>query len=178
MKPPIRITIALDDKTSTLFDRLKSETRSSKSGLIRRALRFYSDYKELLESGDEKINTYVDMLAEGEHVIIDLDHWILFLKLIEDSPRADEFWDAHRKIAKSHAEQLKGKIKSVEDLLTRLEVCNFYKLRKADEKEFTLILGSKAGKEFIKTFLEESLKNMGFNVDIKEDYSKLRVKIL
>lgn len=60
MKVPTRATIALDKETNKL----------SQSGLIRRAVRFYSENKEVIdEYGSERINTYVDMLAHGEHII-------------------------------------------------------------------------------------------------------------
>jgi len=63
-------------------------------------------------------------------------------------------------------------------LLKRLETCNFFKLNKTSKNEFTLILGSDIPKEFVKTELEEIFTGMGFQVEIKEDFSKLRVKVL
>jgi Arc/MetJ-type ribon-helix-helix transcriptional regulator len=179
MKVPTRITIALDEETNELFDKLKRETRSSKSGLIRRALRFYSENKEVIDKhGSEIINLYVDMLAEGEHIILDVDHFLLFLRLIESSPDKEKFWEDHQRVAKSHAEQLPRKVHSVEELLRRLEACNFYKLSKSSEKEFTLILYSDTTRKFVRTFLEEVLAGMGFKAEIQEDFAKLRVQIL
>jgi len=51
-------------------------------------------------------------------------------------------------------------------------------LNKTSKNEFTLILGSDIPKEFVKTELEEIFTGMGFQVEIKEDFSKLRVKVL
>jgi hypothetical protein len=175
MVTPIRVTIALDKATAELFERLKNEERASQSGLIRRALRFYAEYKDMMEGKDERINTYVDMLTEGEHLIIDLDHWLLFMKYLEG---VEEFWEDHREIARAHGEQLPGKTRTPEDLLKRLEACNFYKLKKDSDDEYTLMLGSERNIRFIKVFLEEVLEGMGHKADIKEDLTKLRVKIL
>jgi hypothetical protein len=175
MVTPTRVTVALDKETAELFERLKQEERASQSGLVRRALKFYAEYKDLLEGKDERINTYVDMLMEGEHLIIDLDHWLLFMKYLEG---VEEFWEDHHEIARAHSEQLPGKIRTPEELLKRLEACNFYKLKKDSDSEYTLMLGTERSVRFIKVFLEEVLKGMGYEADIKEDLAKLRVKIL
>jgi hypothetical protein len=119
----------------------------------------------------------VEMLSKGEHIILDVDHWILFLKFLEESERKEEFLKAHRDIAHSHGEQLPGRVSSVEDLLRRLEICNFYKLNKVSDTEFTLVLASEKSKDFIKIFLEEVAAGLGFDITVKEDYAKLRVTI-
>jgi hypothetical protein len=178
MPAPTRITIALDTETAKLFENLKEGESASKSGLIRRALKFYANYKDMLEGEDERVRMYMDMLAEGEHIILDLDHWILFLKMLEASPAADEYWEVHKRIAGSHAEQLGERVRSVEDILNRLAACNFFKVSKSSEKDFTLVLASELSKEWISTFLEEYLQGIGQKIEIKEDYSKLRLKIL
>lgn len=176
MKNPVRITIALDEDTSKLFDTLKAETKLSQSELLRKALRFYSENKEALDSPKaKKIKTYLDMLGEGEHIILDVDHWLFFMKLAEGDK---DFWEAHKRIAQSHAEQFNSKKMTAKELLERLESCNFYKLGRASENEYTLVLGSPANKRFIKTFLEEVAPKLGFRLEIKEDIAKLRVKIL
>ncbi|MCD6456040.1 MAG: hypothetical protein J7K81_04545 [Methanophagales archaeon] len=67
----------------------------------------------------------------------------------------------------------------MEYILKRLEACNFSKLRKTSKSDFTLVLGSDVPKKFVKTELEEIFAaGMGFQVEIKEDFSKLRVKVL
>ncbi|MFQ5800823.1 MAG: ribbon-helix-helix protein, CopG family [Candidatus Hydrothermarchaeales archaeon] len=178
MPAPIRVTIALDPETARLFEELKAETRLSQSGLIRKALQFYSENKKLIDRhGTKRINTYVDMLADGEHIILDIDHLLMFLKLVESSPEKDKFWEDHKKVAVSHGEHLLPKVKSAEEFLERLEACNFFKLSKTSETEFTLILYSDIAKRFVKTLVEDVLGEMGFKVEIKEDLAKLRLRI-
>jgi hypothetical protein len=179
MPAPTRVTIALDLETAKLFEEMKAETRLSQSGLIRKALQFYSENKRLIDRhGTKRISTYVDMLADGEHVILDIDHFLMFLKLIDSSPDGSVFWENHKKVAQSHSEHLKAKIKSPLDFLERLEACNFFKLSKTSDREVTLILYSDATKHFVRTLVEDVLVGMGFEVEIKEDLAKLRLKVL
>jgi hypothetical protein len=179
MPVPTRITIALDPETVKLFEELKADSRLSQSGLIRRALQFYSENKRLIDRhSTKKLNTYVDMLADGEHVILDIDHFLMFLKLVDSSSEKEGFWENHKKVAAAHGEHLPQKVKSPEEFLERLEACNFFKLSKTSETEYTLILYSDVTKRFVKTLIEDVLAGMGFNVELKEDLAKLRLKVL
>jgi predicted transcriptional regulator len=175
MKNPIRITVALDDESYEIFNKLKEKFRNSQSETIRRALKFYYDYQELENYDKNKIKTYVEMLAEGEHVILDIDHWVSFLKFMETHPENEKFWEMHRDVAKAHAEEFEGK--SVEYVLERLEACNFFRIN-VKKDEYTLVLNHEATKKFVKMFLEEVFKGMGINIEIKEDLMKLRLKVL
>jgi hypothetical protein len=102
----------------------------------------------------------------------------MFLKLVEGSEQAEKFWEDHKKVAESHGEHLTPKVKTPEDFLKRLEACNFFKLSKNSDREFTLILYSDITKKFVKTLVEDVLVEMGHNIEIKEDLAKLRLKVL
>jgi hypothetical protein len=118
------------------------------------------------------------MLSAGEHIILDIDHWILFLNFIETHPDKEKFWNLHKEVCQAHAEQFKHKLYNAESILRRLEMCNLFQLSKRSKEEFTLIFGSDLPKKFVKAELEEIFKGMGFMVEIKEDFSKLRVKVI
>lgn len=179
MPAPTRVTIALDTETARLFEELKAETKLSQSGLIRRALQFYSENKKLIDRyGSERINTYVDMLADGEHIILDIDHFLMFLKLADEAASKGDFWESHKRVAEAHGEHLPQKVKGPEEFLKRLEACNFYKLSKSSDKEFTLILLSDITKRFVRTMVQDVLEGMGYKIEIKEDLAKLRLKVL
>lgn len=176
MGDPVRVTVSLDKETDSLFEKMKKETRLSQSELVRKALQFYWETKGLADvSVRKKASFYMDMLLSGEHVILDLDHWLLFLELVESSPQKEQFWEEHREVARSHAEQLKQKVHSVEDLLERLEACNFFKITRNSEKDFTLVLSSETTKKFIKIFLEEFFSAAGLKAEVRENLAKLRV---
>jgi hypothetical protein len=179
MKAPERITVALDQETAELFKKMRADLGISQSELMREALKFYSRHRTLFDSiEDKKVYTHAEMLSAGEHVIMDLDHWILFLNFIESHPDKEKFWELHRDVCQAHAEQFKHRGYTVESILTRLEACNLFKLSKTSETEFTLILGADFPKKFVKMEIEEIFHGMNYNVEIKEDFSKLRLKIL
>jgi hypothetical protein len=172
MKNPIRTTIAFDEETAEIFEKLKDE-RLSQSEIVRNALKFYYVFREFEKYDMEKLRVYVEMLAEGEHVILDLDHLVILLDIVEK--HGDErFWEMHREIARNHAEQFSGM--NVEEVLKRLEACNFFRLGKG-RKEFVLVFGSDHVKRFMKVFLEEVLGHLVKDFDMKENLTKIRIRI-
>jgi hypothetical protein len=179
MKPPERITIALDEETAGLFKKMKDDLGMSQSELMREALKFYGKHRSLFDlAEDNKVYTHAEMLSAGEHIILDIDHWILFLTFLESHPSKGKFWELHKDVCLAHAEQFKHKLYNAESILRRLETCNLFKVSKRGKDEFTLILGSDVTKKFVKTELEEIFRGMGLQVEVKEDFSKLRVKIV
>jgi hypothetical protein len=178
MKNPTRITIALDDETSDLIEKMKKEEKISQSELVRQSLLFYHENKDIADvSVRKKLHTYMDMLLSGEHIILDVDHWLLFLNLAEALPENENFWEKCREVARSHAEQLRNTVSSLEDLLKRLEACNFFRATKNSQNDFTLVLGSEAAKKFVRLFIEEFLSVMGLETEINENVAKIRVKV-
>ncbi|MEM2911556.1 MAG: ribbon-helix-helix protein, CopG family [Candidatus Bathyarchaeia archaeon] len=176
-KGPIRVTVAFDPPTASLLEKLSHEEGLSQSEIMRRALRFFNENKALADHVvNRKVRSYMELLLNGEHVILDVDHWILFLRVIEFLPENEKFWNEHRKIAQSHREQLKSKVNTVESLLVRLEDCNFFKIVKNAENDFTIILISELSKKFVRLFLEEFLSGMGVKFEIKENLAKLSLR--
>jgi Arc/MetJ-type ribon-helix-helix transcriptional regulator len=178
MKNPIRITVALDDETNDLIENLTSKAGVSKSELMRQAVRFYNENRSLTDNVvRKKLNSYMELLLSGEHIILDVDHWLLFLNLVESSPEKEHFWEKCKEVARSHAEQLRSKVRSPEDLFDRLEACNFFRMTKNSQKDFTLVLTSETAKKFIRVFVEEFLSSMGLKAELKENVAKIRVVI-
>lgn len=157
-----------------MFNKLRETTKWSQSEIIRNALKFYYTHKELEDFNSEKVKIYVKMLAEGEHVILDLDHLISFLRIVETHPEKEKFWEIHKEVARSHAEQFRDM--NIEQILKRLEACNFFRLGRSG-KDYILIFGSENVRKFTRTFLEEILKGLNKNAEIKEDLTKLRIEI-
>jgi hypothetical protein len=175
---PTRITVSFDQVTANLLEKISKDAGLSQSEIMRRALRFYYENRSIEDAATrKKLYTYMDLLLSGEHIILDVDHWFLFLKLVESSPDKEQFWKEHRDVAKSHTEQLKTKVHTVEELLARLEACNFFRVTKNSENDFTLVLGSELPKEFVKIFLEEYFAGMSVKASIKENLAKLRVTV-
>jgi Ribbon-helix-helix protein, copG family len=178
MVNPTRITVAFDKQTADLLEKISTDAHLSQSEIMRRALKFYNENRPLEDPvTKKKVHSYLEMLLSGEHIILDVDHWLMFLRLIATSPQKDEFWIKHKEVARAHCEQLKNTVRSPEDLLQRLEVCNFFRLTKNAPNDFTLVLASEISKDFIRIFLEEYFIAMGVKVEIKENLTKLRVTI-
>ncbi len=176
MVNPTRVTVAFDKTTADLLEKISTEGQVSQSEIMRRALKFYSENKALEDPATrKKIHAYLDMLLNGEHIILDVDHWLMFLRLIATSPEREKFWSEHKEVARAHWEQLKTKVHSTEELLNRLEMCNFYRLTKNTPNDYTLVLVSETSKDFIRIFLEEYFAAMGVKAEIKENLTKLRV---
>jgi hypothetical protein len=176
MTNPTRITVAFDQSTANLLEKLSKEAELSQSEIMRRAIKFFYENKEMIDPAvKKKITTYMDMLMNGEHVILDVDHWLLFLRLVEASSEAEKFWDEHRKVAQSHRDQLRSKVRTAEEVLRRLETCNFFRMTKNSEKDFTLVLGSELPKRFVRITIEEFFSAMGIKAEIKENLAKMSV---
>lgn len=172
----MRTTASLDEETLGIFEELIRDGKRSRSKTVRDAIQFYAKYRDKIPEED-RIDFYLEMLSSGEHIILDVDHWLLFLKMLENTEDSQEFWEAHKKIAHSHAEQLKTSTEDMESVLKRLEACNLFKLGKVSDNEFTLILGTAPAKKFLEVLLTEIASGLGFKIKIKEDFTKLRVEL-
>ena len=178
IKNPTRITVAFDQSTAALLEKLSKEAELSQSEIMRRALRFYYENRAMVDPAiRKKVQTYMELLLSGEHIILDVDHWLLFLRFIESSPEAEKFWNEHRKVAQSHKEQLKSKARSAEEILLRLENCNFFRMTKNSEKDFTLVIGAEAPKTFVRILIEEFFSGAGIKAEIKENLAKINVTL-
>src|SRR3972149_7634954 len=177
-KNPTRITVAFDQSTANLLEKLSEETELSQSEIMRRALRFYYENIAMVDPTiRKKVQTYMELLLSGEHIILDVDHWLLFLRFIESSPEAEKFWNEHRKVAQSHKEQLKSKASTAEEILARLENCNFFRMTKNSERDFTLVLGSELPKTFVRMLIEEFFSGAGIKADIRETLATISVTV-
>jgi hypothetical protein len=178
MRTPTRITVAFDSSTASLLEKISKEAEVSQSEIMRRALRFYNDNRALEDPAvRKKVYAYLDLLSSGEHVILDVDHWLLFLEMVESSPDQEAFWAKHKEIARSHKEQLQSKVHTAEQVLIRLENCNFFRITKNSDKDFTLVLGSELPKKFIRVVIEEFFSVLGIKAEIRENLAKLNVSI-
>ncbi|WXG42133.1 MAG: ribbon-helix-helix protein, CopG family [Candidatus Freyarchaeum deiterrae] len=174
---PQRITFAVDEETENLISELSQKQEVSVSEIIRKAIRFYSSLEKFLGGGQswKSLEYYLKLLAEGEHVIIDIDRLIILLELIYGSYLEEDYRELCKNIAKSHAEQFQG-LNPVE-VLERLEACNLFKLTKNTKGEYLLLTHHEVMKNFIKDLISELFTSMKINYELKEDITKLRLKI-
>jgi metal-responsive CopG/Arc/MetJ family transcriptional regulator len=77
MTNPTRITVAFDKQTAELLEKISTDSQVSQSEVMRRALKFYNENRPLEDPATKKkIASYMDLLLSGEHVILDVDHWL------------------------------------------------------------------------------------------------------
>ncbi|GCC10470.1 hypothetical protein IPdc08_00498 [archaeon] len=174
-----RLTISVGPVIKEFLRKYKKYTGKSNSEIIREALK---SYFELMDGNIYRFNPetgrlYHEMISSGEHIILDIDHWMLFLREVNSGDRTG-FWKDHRTVARSHAEQFAERGVSPIKVLKRLEACNLFTLSKNSDTEFTIVLSSEVTKKFVKTFLEEVFRGMNLKVEVREDYSKLRMRII
>ncbi|MCS7144969.1 MAG: ribbon-helix-helix protein, CopG family [Archaeoglobaceae archaeon] len=172
MKNPVRVTVALDEKSLKIMNEIRGEFESQ-SELIREVLRFYYEFREIRNLEKEIIMRYIEMLSNGEHVVLDIDHFIALMKFLGSHPEKEQFWEIHKDIARAHADEFAGK--DLDYVLRRLEACNLFRLN-TKNGEYTLVLNSELLKTFVKSFLEVVLPFIGYRVEIKEEFMKLRVR--
>jgi len=174
-----RLTISIEPSIKEFLKKYKKYTGKSHSEIVREALKNYFELMggDIYGFNPEKGRLYHEMLSSGEHIILDIDHWILFLRELNSEDRTG-FWRDHKVVARSHAEQFVERGISPTDVLKRLEACNLFTLSKNSNLEFTIVLTSEETKKFIKTFLEEVFLGMNLNVEVREDYSKLRLRFI
>ncbi len=174
MKNPIRTSIALNEETLRILEKLR-EPNVSQSDMVRRAIKFYYAFRGFGEADLERLKTHAEMLTGGEHIIVDLDHLVTMLRIIEGTPQREKFWEEHRRIARYHAEQFK--YLEIEKILKRLEACNFFRLVKLED-EYILIFGNEEIKRFISVFLQEVFDILTMNAQLKEELTKIRVALI
>ncbi len=97
-----------------------------------------------------------------------------YLLDIVEKHKDERFWEVHREIARNHAEQFSGM--EVEEILKRLETCNFFRLGKSSN-EYVLVFGSDHIKKFMRVFLEEIMKGLDKKFEIKENLTKIRIRL-
>lgn len=172
-----RVTAAFDGKTYDLLEALRKQMGTSQSDALRRMVRHYAESPSPEDSRQRKrMQLYLRLLDGGEHVILDIDHLSVLLKAVgQPTP---EFREALRAVARSHADQWRKSPPGPEELLERLEACNFFKVSAGGGGQFTLLPGSESLRDFAKWVVADFLEALGHRAEIQEDLAKLRVRIL
>ena len=172
-----RLSISLNEKSISIIKKYLSKYNTSQADIIRRSL----SCLETIEEATEKIQldnilTYVDYLANKEHLIIDIAHWkSIFIEIGDGSKK---FWDEVYKIGDAHRSEYFDKgIREVKQVLEYVEKTNWYKLNISSKSSFTLVLAAAESTKFIKTFFEGFFSKYPQKVEIKEEYMKIGINV-
>ena len=173
-----RLSVSLDDESLEIIKKYLPKYKGSKANLIRRALEHLKDYKEIQEKVSfEDIKTYIDYLAKLEHVIVDIAHWKAIFSEIGGG--SDEFWDEVYEIGVEHWKEYSDKgIRNIQKILEHVEKTNWYKLNVDSENSFTLILTVSEASRFVTTFFKGFFSRHSRDVEITEEFKKIRIRIV
>ena len=172
-----RICANFDDESLEILEKYQTKYKGSVANLLRRALHCLKKFEELREKASyKKIETYVNKLANMEHLIIDIaDGKAIFSEIGEGS---EKFWDDIYKIGEEHLKEYQDKgLKTVSQILEHVEITNWYKLNIDSENNFTLILAVSEASKFVKTFFEGLFNNYSRKVEIIEEFKKIRIRV-
>jgi len=173
-----RLSVSLDEKSLSIIEEYLSKYNVSKAGIIRKALQCLKNMEELREKIPlENIMTYIDYLANMEHIIVDVAHWKSIFS--EIGKGSEKFWDEVYKIGEAHTKEYYDKgLRDVEQILRYIEKTNWYKLNIDSENSYTLILTVSESSKFIKTFFEGFFSKFPQKIEISEGYKKIRIKLI
>ena len=173
-----RICVNLDDESLAIIENYKLKYKGSTANLLRRAIKCLKFCEEAQEKASlEKITAYIDFLAKMEHMIIDIAVGkAIFSEIGEGS---ENFWNEIDNIGEEHLMELQDKnLRTIKQILEHIEKTNWYKLSIDSENSFTLILAVSEASKFIKNFLGGVFKKYPKKVEIKEEFKKIRIRIL
>ncbi len=172
-----RICANFDDESLAILEKYSSKYKGSTANLLRRAILCLKNCEELQEKASwKKIVAYVDKLANMEHLIIDIaDGKAIFTEIGQGS---EKFWSEIYEIGQQHLKEYQDKgLKTVRQILEHVENTNWYKLSIDSEDSYTLILAVSEARKFVKTFFEGIFKNYPRNVEIIEEFKKIRIRV-
>ena len=173
-----RLSVSLDDESIDIIKKYLPKYKGSKANLIRRALEHLKDFEEIQERVPFKdIDIYLDYLAKMEHVIVDIAHWkAIFTEIGSGS---EKFWKEVYEIGVEHWKEYSDKnIKNIQKILEYVEKTNWYKLNIDSENSFTLILAVSEASRFVTTFFKGFFSRYSRDVEITEEYKKIRIRII
>jgi len=173
-----RVCAYFDEESLAVLEKYQTKYKGSTANLLRKALQSLKKIEELQEKASfEKIETYVNKLANMEHLIIDIaDGKAIFSEIGQGS---EKFWDEIHKIGEEHFKEYQDKgLRTVSQILKHVENTNWFKLNIDSENSFTLILSVSEASRFVKTFFEGLFKNYSRKVEIIEEFKKIRIRVI
>ena len=172
-----RVCAYFDEESLAILEKYQAKYKGSAANLLRKALRCLKNFEELQEKASfERIKTYVNKLANMEHLIIDIaDGKAIFTEIGEGS---EKFWNEIYKIGAEHLKEYQDKgFRTVSQILKHVESTNWYRLNIDSENNFTLILAVSEANKFVRTFFEGLFKDFPQKVEIIEEFKKIRIRV-
>lgn len=173
-----RLTVSLDEPSREALDEVVAQTGEGQSETVRRAILFYAANFQVANSETKvDLEQYYQMLAGGEHVLLDVDflHGLLEHVEIEKGEPSPEFQELIDRVADFHAEEYQSRFESLSDILDWLSFCGFLTARKAEGDTYHVVFPTEQVKWFMTRFIQRSTEKLDFEVEVSEGVSKVLI---
>jgi hypothetical protein len=171
-----RVTVSLDDDASSALETLTNRTNNGQSELVRQALTFYAtNFEAATADGTVNLEEYYQMLAGGEHILLDIDFLHCFLEHVEtESGDPDpDFLECADRVGEYHASEYDRRFADLSELLDWLSFCGFLTVRKTEADTYHVVFPTESMKWFMLRFIERSTTALDFDIDADEGVSKV-----
>ena len=169
-----RVTVSLDDDSTTALETLSAETGKGQSEVIRRALAFYAaNFEAATGRPSDNLEQYYQMLSSGEHVLLDVDFLHAFLEHVYERDGPDPaFVEAADRVSDYHAREYAERFDEIGDVLEWLSFCGFLAVRHEDSGVYHVVFPSEPVRWFMSRFIERSTAGLPVDVEIESGVSK------
>lgn len=170
-----RVTVSLTEEARSALDQLTEQTEANQSEIVRDAISFYAaNYESATASTSDDLQTYYRMLNTGEHVLLDVDLLHAFLEKVDDGDGPDpDFLATVDRVASYHTQEYAQRFDSLGDLLEWLSICGFLTVRETEGDRYQVVFPSESVRWFMMRFIEGSIGDLPFEVEIEESVSKV-----
>lgn len=173
-----RVTISLTDDAQSALEQLTERTDGNRSEVIREAISFYAaNFESAHANNSGDLQTYYQMLSTGEHVLLDVDLLHAFLDTVEGEDGPDpEFLETVDQVAGYHMQEYAQRFDSLGELLEWLSFCGFLTVRETEGDTYQVVFPSESVRWFMMRFLQGSIGELPFAVEVEESISKVFLK--
>lgn len=171
-----RVTVSLDDEAQVALDELVSRDGKPQSELVRQALVFYAaNYDAATTQAGPSLEAYHQMLASGEHVLLDVDFLHCFLEYVEDEDGEPDaaFLELADSVSNYHAREYEHRFETLGELLDWLSFCGFLTVRGTQGDTYHVVFPTESVKWFMTRFVERSSARLPFEIELEEGVSKV-----
>lgn len=168
-----RISVALDHNTYEMLQKLAAEKNATVSDIVRSAIDAYYEFTNNSNMDVDMLMKYGELIYGGENVIVDIELWACILDVVNEKS-SEKIWRQIGRIGTEYGIQFKNKgLKDVEEVLSYLEMVNWFRLKTNGNKNYTLILRTRNVERVLRVFLENLFKAMDLPVEIIDGLRKL-----
>lgn len=171
-----RITVSLDTEAQEALEKLVSQTGRGNSELVRRALTFYAaNFQAANSNASVDFEEYHEMLAGGEHALLDIDFLHVLLANVEreDGEWVDSFVEDVDRVARYHAAEYADRFDDLQEVLNWLSVCGFLTVRESQANTYHVTFPTENLKWFMLRFIRKSTVDLPFELEVEQGVSKV-----